>query len=320
MSLETLKLSERRATISLALVMGLRMLGLFLILPIFALFARTLQHATPALIGIALGVYGLTQALLQIPFGALSDRFGRKPIITLGLTIFILGSLVCANSHSIYGVIIGRAMQGASAVGSALLALVADSTREEIRTHAMAMIGMTIGMAFSTAIFLGPFLIGFFSAATLFYVCAGLALGAMISLWGLVPNPKKSVFHRDTEPVPALFKSIIRNKELMRLNFGVFALHAMLTAMFLALPVVLAQVTQIPQAKQWHLFLPALLAAFVAVVPFIIIGEKKRLLKPILISAVVLLMLINFSFIVGWAMHAEHYHKPTEAQDAAEKE
>jgi MFS family permease len=277
--------TEGRAALSLAAIFALRMLGLFMIYPVFAVYAKQLSGATAATIGLALGIYGLAQAILQIPFGTLSDRIGRKPVIAAGLVLFAIGSVVAALSHSIGGVILGRALQGAGAVGSTILALTADLTREENRTKAMAVVGMTIGISFALAVVVGPLLSGWVGVPGIFWLTAVLALAGIAVLYGLVPQPRLILRHRDAEAVPALFKRVLTNGELLRLDFGIFAQHAILTATFLALPPALKQVGGLA-GTQWLFYLPILAVAFLLMTPFIIIGEKYRKMKPVFIGAV----------------------------------
>src|SRR6266568_4846871 len=227
---------EFRAASSLAAVFSVRLLGLFMIYPVFAAYAQGLTGATPYLIGEALGIYGLAQGLLQIPFGLLSDRFGRKRMIIIGLVLFGIGSLVAAVSTSIAGVIFGRVLQGTGAVGSVILALVADLTREESRTKAMATVGITIGASFMIAVVAGPIAAKFIGVSGIFWLMVGLALVGIAITVFVVPNPRRISIHRDAETVPGMIGSVLRNGELLRLDFGVFALHAMLTASFLVVP------------------------------------------------------------------------------------
>ena len=229
---------EKRAAASLASIYSLRMLGLFMILPVFSIYAQQLQATTPFLIGVAIGAYGLTQALLQIPYGMLSDRIGRKPVIIFGLLLFAVGSAIAALSDSIYGVIIGRAIQGSGAIAAAVLALAADLTREEHRLKIMATIGVSIGMAFAAAMVLGSVLNEWIGVDGIFWVTAGLALlGIAVTLFW-VPDAPRS-FHRETEPVPAQFKSVLADQQLLRLDFGIFILHMVLSATFIVLPLTL---------------------------------------------------------------------------------
>ncbi|HET6655674.1 MAG TPA: MFS transporter [Gammaproteobacteria bacterium] len=302
----TLSRTEGRAALSLAAIFALRMLGLFMIYPVFAVYATHLSGATAATIGLALGIYGLAQAILQIPFGTLSDRIGRKPVIAAGLILFAIGSVIAALSHSIGGVILGRALQGAGAVGSTILALGADLTREENRTKAMAMIGMTIGVSFALAVVVGPPLNRWVGVPGIFWLTAVLALCGIGVLYGLVPQPHLIRHHADTEPVPALFKRVLTNGELLRLDFGIFAQHAILTATFLALPLALKQAGGF--GAHWLFYLPILAVAFVLMTPFIIIGEKYRKMKPVFIGAVAAVGLGQLSLLVWhgdlWAIGA----------------
>ncbi|MEK8089892.1 MFS transporter [Thermithiobacillus plumbiphilus] len=281
---------ERRAAVSLAGMFGLRMLGLFLVLPVFSIYAHQLEGVRehPALIGLALGAYGLTQALLQIPFGMLSDRYGRKPVILIGTILFIAGSWIAAASDSIYGVLIGRIVQGAGAVASVIIALSADLTREENRTKAMAMIGITIGLSFAVSLVLGPLLASWIGVDGIFWLIGGLGLISLIFLYTVVPTPKLLRHHRDAELSPAMVAGVMKDPELLRLDFGVFALHAALTALFVVLPLVLMDPRHplLPLERQWELYLPVMLIAFALMVPFIIIAESRRKMKQVFVGAI----------------------------------
>ncbi len=280
---------ERRAAMSLSSIFALRMLGLFMIYPVFSVYAEHLRGVTPTTIGLALGVYGLTQAIFQIPFGMLSDRFGRKVIIGIGLLIFACGSVVAATSTSIHGVILGRILQGGGAVGSAILAMAADLTREEHRTKAMAMLGMTIGFSFALALVLGPVLNTLIGVPGIFWLTAVLALVGIGVLLFVVPQPVHTRRHRDTEPVPAMFKRVLADGQLLRLDFGIMALHAMLTASFVALPFALRDAAHLDAQHQWYLYLPVLAISVVAMVPFIIMAEKHRKIRGVFLGAIVAL-------------------------------
>ena len=280
---------ERRSAFTIALIYSTRMLGLFMIYPIFAAYAQHLPHSTPFLIGLALGIYGLTQAILQIPFGMLSDRIGRKTIITIGLVIFGAGSVVAASSHSIIGILIGRAIQGCGAVGSSLTALVADSTKDENRLKAMSIVGMTIGLSFTVAIIAGPLLNSWISVPGIFWVTSILALVAIVILWLLVPHVKQVKHGPDSEiKGHSLFK-ILRNTELLRLDAGIFLLHATLTATFLGVPLALQHAAGVSIDHQWIIYLPVMILSFFFMVPFIIIAEAKRKMKQVFCGAVLVL-------------------------------
>jgi len=277
--------SERRATSGLAAVYGVRMLGLFLILPVFALFAEDLPGSTPVLAGLAIGVYGLTQAILQIPFGLLSDRLGRKPVILAGLLLFAAGSVLAALGTDIWQVILGRALQGSGAVAAAVMALAADLTRESQRTKAMASIGMTIGGAFMLALIAGPSLNAWIGVPGIFWLTAGLALVAMALIVMVVPSPVRSRVHRDAEAVPALFRRVLSNGELLRLDLGIFTLHLLLTALFLAVPHALKD-AGLPLNEHSWLYLVVMALSIATMVPFIILAERRGRMKPVFLGAV----------------------------------
>jgi MFS family permease len=287
---------ERKAVISLASIYALRMMGLFMILPVFAMYGQTLEGYTPALIGIAIGIYGLTQAALQIPFGMASDRFGRKPIITLGLIIFAIGSVVAANSDSMMGVIIGRGLQGAGAIAATVMALTADLTREEHRLKAMAVIGMSIGMAFAVSLVLGPVLNVWVGVDGIFWLTAVMAIAAIGVLHLAVPTPAHSTFHRDAETAPEQIKSVVTDTQLLRLDFGILVLHMMLTATFVVLPLALRDHAGLASAHHWYVYLPVMVIAMVLMVPFVIIAENKRRMKPVFSAAVLGLVIAELCF------------------------
>jgi len=290
---------EFRAASSLAAVFSVRLLGLFMIYPVFADYARHLSGATPYKIGLALGIYGLSQGLLQIPFGLLSDKVGRKRIIVLGLIIFGVGSAVAAVSNSIDGVILGRVLQGAGAVGSVILALVADLTAEESRTQAMAMVGVTIGLSFMVALVAGPILAGLVGVSGIFWIMVGLALIGIAITEFIVPRPLILHVHRDAETVPAMLGSILKNTELLRLDFGILALHAMLTASFLVVPSLLHARLNVNSHNQWMIYLPVLLLSVAVMVPAIVVAEKYRRMKAVFVGAVAALAASQFMLVVG---------------------
>jgi MFS family permease len=277
---------ELRAATSLAAVFSVRMLGLFMVYPVFAAFARHLSGATAYKIGLALGIYGLSQGLLQMPFGVLSDRVGRKLMIVLGLLVFALGSAVAASSHTIEGMILGRLLQGAGAVGSVILALVADLTADKNRTKAMALVGMSIGLSFLVAIVTGPAVAGWIGVAGIFWLMAALALvGIAITLF-VVPAPLRPHVHPEAETIPGLIGATLRNPQLLRLDFGIFALHAMLTASFLVVPGLLRGTLAVGSRDQWYVYLPVLLVSIAVMVPAIIVAERHRRMKAVVIGAV----------------------------------
>ncbi len=296
--------AERRTALSLAGIFSLRMLGLFMIYPVFAPWARGLPDATTLTIGLALGVYGLTQGLLQIPFGFLSDRVGRKPIIAIGLVLFIVGSIVAAVSPSIYGIMLGRLLQGAGAIGSTVLALTADLTREEHRTKAMAIIGMTIGAAFGIAVVLGPVLNGWIGVRGIFWLTAILAALGILVLYVLVPDAATHRVQRDAEVVPQLFRRVLADRELRRLDGGIFCQHAILTASFLTIPFVLTS-AGIALHDQWWIYLPVLVGSIALLIPLVIAAERGRM-KPVFLASIALLGLGQVLFHFGpahlWVM------------------
>lgn len=281
---------ERQSVYSLASIYGLRMLGLFMILPVFSLYAEGLEGVTPALIGVTLGVYGLTMALMQIPFGMLSDRFGRKPIIAAGLVLFAIGSVIAAMADSIWGVIIGRAIQGSGAIAAAMMALLADLTHEEERTRAMAMMGGSIGMSFTLALILGPFLNRLMGVDGIFWLTAGMAIAGIVILYRLVPDPLHNRFHRDVETVPGQLKLILSNTQLIRLDLGIMIQHAVMMAMFTVLPFVLRDNLHLQSSEHAWFYLPVLMLSVLAMFPLIIMAERKRKVKQVFVSAIVLMV------------------------------
>ncbi|MDF9620191.1 MFS transporter [Pseudomonas entomophila] len=288
--------SETRAASGLALVFAFRMLGMFMVLPVLATYGMDLAGATPALIGLAIGAYGLTQAVLQIPFGVISDRIGRRPVIYLGLVIFALGSVLAAQADSIWGVIAGRILQGAGAISAAVMALLSDLTREQHRTKAMAMIGMSIGLSFAVAMVIGPLLTRAFGLSGLFLATAGLALVGIALIAFVVPNTHSTLQHRESGVARQALGPTLRHPDLLRLDVGIFILHAILMASFVALPLAFVERGGLPKEQHWWVYLTALLVSFFAMVPFIIYGEKKRKMKRVLLGAVSVLLLVEVFF------------------------
>jgi len=290
---------EKRAGYSLAMIYAVRMLGLFMILPVFAVYAESLPDSTPFLAGLALGIYGLTQAILQIPFGMLSDKFGRKPIIAIGLLIFMAGSIVAANADSIYGIIFGRALQGSGAIAAALMALAADLSREEHRLKMMSFIGVSIGFSFALSMVLGPILNQHIGMSGLFLFTAAMAVFAIIILFTLVPNPQRSFFHRDTQANPTQLHKVLADSQLLRLDFGIFILHAVLMASFMAIPLMLQHDARFDVSEHWKLYLPVFLLSVALMVPFIIRAETKRRMKQVFIGAIGTLLLAELALMLG---------------------
>ncbi len=275
---------ERRSTFALSSIFALRMLGLFMIIPVFSVAGQSYQHATPALIGLAVGVYGLTQAILQIPFSLLADRFSRKPLVVLGLLLFALGGAIAGLSDTIYGVIIGRAIAGAGAVSAVVMALLADVTREEQRTKAMATMGMSIGLSFVVAFSLGPWLTSVVGISGLFFVTTIMGLAAIFML---LLVPKVTRHHKNFQQgYLTQLKQVIRMGDLNRLHVSVFALHLLLTAMFIYLPSQLIEYAKIPLAQHGWVYLPLLILSLFFAFPSIIIAEKYRKMRGIFLSAI----------------------------------
>lgn len=274
---------ERRVVATVAAVAVCRMFGLFALLPVLAVYSSDLDGATPLLIGIAVGGYGLTQALLQVPFGVLSDRLGRVPVLLFGLALFAAGSLLAASSESIYGVVAGRLLQGAGAVSATLTALLADATRESVRTRTMAIFGIAIGSSFLLALILGPVVAAAGGVRALFWLAAGLAGVAAM----LVLSVPRALWFSVTTARPRLLLAL--RPELLRLDIMVFLLHAMLTASFVALPFVLSDALQLPLAEHWRLYVMALLLSLAGTVPLIVADERQG--KQWTLSIAVLLLL-----------------------------
>ncbi len=288
--------TELRGSLSLASVLFLRMLGLFLILPVFTLYARTLTDSTPTLIGLAFGIYGLTQASLQIPFGMLSDKLGRKPIIFAGLLIFAAGSLLASQADSIWAMILGRALQGAGAISAALMALAADLTREQQRTKAMALIGISIGFAFSLAFVVGPLLATLIGVSGIFIFSAILAILAIIILYLLVPNPEHISFHSDAEVSLAMLGNVLRDHKLLKLNLGIFILHAILMANFIVIPLTLQDTVGLPSSQHWQMYLPVLFVSVLLMAPAIILGERTQRSGTFFKGAVLMLLISQMGY------------------------
>lgn len=277
--------TERRAITGLAGLYATRMLGLFMVLPVLALYADDLAGATPLLIGLALGAYGLTQAVLQIPFGLLSDHVGRKGVIAGGLVLFALGSVVAAEATTIGGVIAGRCLQGSGAVAGAIMALLADQTREQVRTAAMASVGLSIGVAFAVAMVLGPLMAAPFGLRGIFWFTAALAMLSLLVLWRLVPAAPRRARHRDVGMERSQLRDTLTRSDLLRLDFSIFALHLILMAAFIAVPFRLVDVG-IDAGQHGWVYLAVMGLAFVGMVPLVILAEKHRHMKRVFLGAV----------------------------------
>jgi MFS family permease len=280
--------TEIRASMSLASIFALRMLGLFLILPVFAVHAKLLPGGNSAtLVGLALGIYGLTQSFGQIPFGIASDKYGRKRIIIIGLILFALGSLIAAAATDIVWVIVGRAVQGAGAISAAVTALIADATREEHRTKAMAMVGGSIGLTFAVSLIASPLLYSAIGMSGIFLLIGSLSLLAILVVLYIVPDAPVLVSK------PVSFRAVLNNGELMRLNYGVFALHVTQMAMFVVVPSALVRYAGMPVATHWKIYLPVILASFALMLPPVFIGEKRGAMKQVFVGAILLLLLVQ---------------------------
>ena len=289
---------EKRAGLSLTSIFALRMLGLFLILPVFAEHAKHIPGGNDlTLVGIALGAYGLTQASLQIAFGMASDRFGRKRVIIIGLLLFAIGSLIAAWAPDIYWTIAGRCVQGAGAISAAVTALAADLTSDAHRTKVMAMIGSSIGLVFAGSLILAPLLYAAIGMSGIFVLTAVLAFAAIGVVRWVVPEPPPHDLHAHLPKVP--FAQVLTNPQLLRLNLGIFILHLIQMAMFVVVPAALIASGDLPLPEHWKVYLPVVLASFVLMVPAIIVAEKKAKMKPVFLGAIMLLFVTQFGLLLG---------------------
>ena len=293
---------ERRSSVSLALIFALRMLGLFLVLPVFALEARKYPGGDdPALVGLAMGIYGLTQAFLQLPLGLASDRLGRKRVIVAGLLVFAAGSLVAALAGSITGLLVGRALQGEGAVSAAVTALLADQTRDGVRTKAMALVGGSIGLMFAVALVAAPALAAHIGLSGLFGLTCALALGGVaVVLWWVPAEPAQH-----TNAPRGRLLDVWKHADLLRLNLGVFVLHTVQLAMWVAVPAMLVQ-AGLPKAVHWHIYLPAVVLSFVAMGGLFAL-ERRGHLRAALLAAIAMVLLVQ----VGLGLLAATETAPT---------
>lgn len=282
---------EKRTAFSLSAVFAVRMLGLFMLLPVLPLHSETLAGATPFLIGMAIGVYGLTQSVMQIPLGLLSDRVGRKPVIIGGLALFAFGSIIAALSDHILMIIAARVLQGAGAIAAATMALAADLTREDHRAKVMAFIGMSIGLAFATAMVIGPVIDHVGGLSGIFWTTAALALLGMALVAFAVPTPPRLYHHRDAGIIGDYLFPVLTQSTLLRMNLSVFLLHLLMTANFSVLPLIFRDHLNLPGAEHWKIYLPVLMVSILFSLPMIIIAEKFRKIKPLFVLSVAVLIL-----------------------------
>ncbi len=287
--MQNLTALERRAAISLALVFAFRMLGLFMLIPVFAIYGKDLIGFSPFWIGLAIGAYGLTQAILQIPMGWLSDRIGRTPVMLLGLTMFAVGSVVAALAESVYGVTIGRILQGMGAISGAVLALAADVTREEQRPKVMAVIGATIGLSFAVSMIAGPAIAAAGGLSAIFWFTAALALAGIVIVLTIVPKTQQQATDSEALARPGFIVELFRHPQLRLLNLGVLVLHLLLTAIFVVLPSQL-EADGLAAPQHWQVYLPVFVVAFVLMVPLMILSMRRQQEKSYFLFAIGLLI------------------------------
>jgi MFS family permease len=284
---------ERFFALKISSIMATRMFGLFMIFPVFSVYADQYKDTTPYLIGLAIGIYGLTQALLQIPFGYLSDQFGRKPMLIIGLIIFFIGSVVAANATDIIGVVIGRALQGGGAISAVLMAFLADFVSPNQRSKANAFVGMQIGMAFMLSLLIGPMITVNLGISGLFWVIAGLSMVALAIVFSL-PHVKPQAQY--TLSIPNIKQVLTAG--LLRLDFSVFTLHLILTCAFIVMPVLLVEnnIVALDLNDNWKMYLPVMLVSFIGMLPMIILAEKYKKHKTMLLTAIVIMIMSQILF------------------------
>ncbi|MDB4026723.1 MFS transporter [Candidatus Thioglobus sp.] len=286
--------TERLFALKVSLIMSVRMLGLFMLFPVMSVYAGDYDRSTPFLIGMAIGIYGLTQALLQIPFGYLSDRFGRKPILIIGLLIFLIGSVVAANASSIIFVVIGRALQGGGAISAVLMAFLADSISEDNRAKANAFVGFQIGVAFMLSLIIGPIITSRIGLSGLFWVIGLLSIIAMLIVLSLEQSKPINYYRLSL----GAFRETL-SRELIALDFSVFSLHLILASGFIVMPLLIMENQIVSMIDNWQLYLPAVLLSFIGMIPLIIISEKFKKTKYILLLSIFLLIISQIIFYIS---------------------
>jgi len=285
--------TERLFVLKISLVMAVRMLGLFMLFPVMSVYASDYENTTPFLIGMAIGIYGLTQALFQIPFGYLSDRFGRKPVLLLGLLIFLLGSVVAAYSSNIIFVVIGRALQGCGAISAVLMAFLADSISEDNRVKANAFVGFQIGVAFMFSLIIGPIITSKIGLSGLFWAIALLSISAMLIVFSLEQSKPVNYYRLSF----GAFKEAL-SRELITLDFSIFSLHLILASGFIVMPLLIMENQIVSMVDNWQLYLPAVIFSFIGMIPLIIISEKFKKTKHILLFSIFLLIISQIIFFI----------------------
>jgi len=292
--------TERLFTFKVSLIMGVRMLGLFMLFPVMSVYAGEYDHSSPLLIGLAIGIYGLTQALFQIPFGYFSDRYGRKPLLILGLCIFFIGSILSANSTDIIFVVVGRALQGGGAISAVLMAFLADSVSEQSRAKANAFVGFQIGLAFMLSLIIGPIITSWAGLSGLFWVIGLLSVVAILIVFTM-PYVRPIKYYSLSI---AAFSEVL-NSKLLRLDFSIFCLHMILSSGFIVMPLLIVENNIVTMVHNWHLYIPAMLFSFIGMFPLIILSEKYKKTKPILLLCIAILILsqgmfftLNLNFLV----------------------
>lgn len=291
---------ELRASLSLASLYAFRMLGLFLILPVFAVHANGLPGGSdPLMVGLVLGIYSLTQGLLQLPFGMASDRLGRKPVIVFGLILFALGSLLAAQATDAITTVLGRALQGTGAISAAVTACIADNTRDSQRTKAMALVGASIGMTFALSLVVAPLLYQWIGMSGIFHVTGVLALVGILIVWLAVP-PLERTLQLPVLDGEALrrtsFRAVALDPELLRLNAGIFALHLVQMAMFVVLPAWLVERAQLPLSAHWQIYLPVVVVSFALMMPPINWGERTGRLRTVFLTSILLILAVQLGY------------------------